>query len=145
MSLKEAKALIQAKKDAQEKEKSDLEKANEKASNLEKSLNDIKLRDFKRTTIDQMIAGKKIKLPDGVSISDILDMVNGPDEDGILKSAEKLPKFFPFNASMGSGTNPANNSAKTPNIDEQITAAEKAGNWNLATQLKLKKQTELYK
>jgi DNA-binding transcriptional MerR regulator len=145
MSLKEAKALIVAQKKAKEDEKTALELANEKSANLEKSLKDRDLRDFKRTTIDQMIADKKIKLPDGVSISDVLDMVNGPDEDGILKSAGKLPKFFPFNASMGTSTNPANTAAKPANIDEQIKAAEKTGNWNLATSLKMAKQREMFK
>lgn len=145
MSLKDAKALIKARKDAEDKEKSDLVKALEKATEYEKALKDRDLRDLKRAKVEGMIAEKKIKLPDGVSISDVLDMVSGQDEDGITKSAEKLTKFFPFNASMGSGSNPANVGQKDSTIDEKIAAAEKAGNWSLATKLKLDKQREIYK
>lgn len=143
MSLKEAKALIAAQKKAKEDEKTELERERDEKENLKKAIKERDLRDFKRTTIDQMIADKKIKLPEGVSISDVLDMVNGPDEDGILKSAEKLPKFFPFNASMGTGTNPANTTGKDPTIDEQIKAAQadgiKTGNWTLYNKLTLQK------
>ena len=144
MSLKDAKALIAAKKAAAEKEKTDLEKALEKATEFEKALKDRDLRDLKRAKVEGMIAEKKIKLPDGVSITDVLEMVSGQDEDGVVKSVEKLPKFFPFNASMGSGTNPANGSGKAPTIDEQIKSAQehglKTGDWNLYNQLTLQKQ-----
>ena len=145
MSIKDAKALIAARKAAEEKEKTELEKALEKATEYEKALKDRDLRDLKRSKVEAMIAEKKIKLPDGVSISDVLEMVSGQDEDGIIKSVEKLPKFFPFNASMGSGTNPANGTEKNATLDEQIAAAEKAGKWSLATQLKLEKQRTIFK
>ncbi len=145
MSIKEAKAFLKAKKDAEEKEKSDLQKALEQLAEKEKAIKDRDLRDFKRSQVDSLIADKKIRLPDGVTISDVLDMVNGPDEDGIKASAEKLIKFFPFNASMGTGTNPANAGKKDPSIDEKIAEAEKAGNWGLATKLKLQKQREIFK
>lgn len=143
MSTKEAKALIKARKEAEEAEKTALEKANEKAAELEKALNERNLRDLKRTLVDGMIASKQIKLPDGVSISDVLDMVNGADEDGIVKSVEKLTKFFPFNASMGSGSNPANGSQKEATLDEQIKAAQevgfKTGDWSLYNKLTMQK------
>lgn len=145
MSLKDAKALIAARKAAEAKEKTDLEKALEKATEFEKALKDRDLRDLKRAKVEGMIAEKKIKLPDGVSITDVLEMVSGQDEDGIIKSVEKLPKFFPFNASMGSGSNPANGGTKEATLDEQIAAAEKAGKWTLATKLKLDKQREIFK
>lgn len=143
MSTKEAKALIKARKEAEEAEKTALEKANEKALEMEKALKERDLRDLKRTLVDGMIASKQIKLPDGVSISDVLEMVNGPDEDGIVKSVEKLVKFFPFNASMGSGSNPANGGMKEPTLDEQIAEAQqvgfKTGNWTRYNVLTLKK------
>lgn len=145
MTTKEAKALIKARKDAEEAEKTALQKATEKAEAAEKALKDRDLRDLKRSKVEGMIAEKKIKLPDGVSISDVLEMVAGQDEDGIKASAEKLVKFFPFNAAMGAGTNPANGGTKDPTIDEKIAAAEKAGKWALATQLKLEKQREIFK
>ena len=145
MSTKEAKALIKARKDAEEAEKTALEKANEKAIAFEKALKARDLKDLKRSKVEGLIAEKKIKLPDGVSISDVLDTVTGEDEDGINTSLGRLPKFFPFNASMGSGSNPANGSPKDPTIDEKIAAAEKAGDWTLATSLKLQKQREMFK
>ncbi len=145
MPLKDAKALIAARKAAEEKEKTELEKALEKATEFEKALKDRDLRDLKRSKVEALLAEKKIKLPDGVSISDVLEMVSGQDEDGIVKSVEKLPKFFPFNATMGGGTNPANGSQKDPTLDEKIAAAEKAGKWSLATQLKLEKQRTIFK
>jgi ribosome-binding protein aMBF1 (putative translation factor) len=143
MSTKEAKALIKARKEAEEAEKTALEKANEKAAELEKALNERNLRDLKRTLVDGMIASKQIKLPDGVSISDVLDMVNGADEDGIVKSVEKLTKFFPFNASMGSGSNPANGGQKEPSLDEQIKEAQivgfSTGDWTKFNRLTMQK------
>ncbi|MCK9570681.1 DUF4355 domain-containing protein [Candidatus Pacearchaeota archaeon] len=146
MSLKDAKVLIAARKAAEEKEKTELEKAHEKAAEFEKALKDRDLRDLKRAKVEAMIAEKKIKLPDGVSISDVLEMVSGQDEDGIIKSVEKLPKFFPFNATLGSGTNPANGGGKAPTIDEQIKAAQehglKTGDWNGYNQLTLQKQAK---
>jgi hypothetical protein len=145
MSLKDAKALITARKVAEEKEKTDLQKANERADASEAREKERDLKDLKRTKVEAMLAEKKIKLPDGVSISDVLGMVNGPDEDGIAKSAEKLIKFFPFNATLGGGTNPANTAEKDPTIDQKIAAAEKAQNWGLATRLKLDKQREMFK
>jgi hypothetical protein len=149
MSTKEAKAIIAARKKAEEDEKTALEKANEKAANMEKALKDRDLRDLKRTKVDSLIAEKKIKLPDGVSISDVLDMIHGDDENGITESAGKLTKFFPFNASMGTGSNPANGGKKGPTIDEQITEAEALAvkdpkMWNRVTQLKLEKQRQLF-
>ena len=143
MSMKEAKALIKARKEAEEAEKSALEKANEKAAALEKTLNERNLRDLKRTLVDGMIASKQIKLPDGVSISDVLDIVNGSDEDGIVKSVEKLPMFFPVNASMGSGSNPANGGQREATIDDQIKAAQelgfKTGDWAMYNRLTMQK------
>lgn len=147
MSLKDAKALIAARKAAEAKEKTDLEKALEKATEFEKALKDRDLRDLKRAKVEGMIAEKKIKLPDGVSITDVLEMVSGQDEDGITKSVEKLPKFFPFNATMGGGTNPANGGGKVPTIDEQIKALEAAAlktgrpeDWAKVNALKFQKQ-----
>jgi hypothetical protein len=148
MSTKEAKAILKARKDAEEAEKTALQKATEKAEAAEKALKDRDTKDLKRSKVEDLIANKKIKLPDGVSISDVLGMIDGQDENGITEGAAKLTKFFPFNATMGSGSNPANLASKTPNIDEQIALAEangmKTGNYDLATQLKLKKQRELY-
>jgi hypothetical protein len=148
MSTKEAKALIKAKKDADLAAKTKEELLQQERDEAKAELGRLKLEGIKRAKVDSLIADKKIKLPEGVSISDVLDMVSGPDEDGITKSVEKLIKFFPFNASMGSGSNPANGAQKTPNIDEQIAQAEanavKTGNYNLVTQLKLKKQRELF-
>lgn len=150
MTHKEAKAIIAARKKAEEEEKTALEKANEKAIAFEKALKDRDLRDLKRTKIDALVADKKIKLPDGVSISDVLDMVTGQDEDGIKESLGKLCKFFPPNASMGAGSNPANTPGGEKTIDEQIAEAEAAAQkdgrlWNVVTRLKLQKQQVMYK
>jgi membrane-associated HD superfamily phosphohydrolase len=143
MSMKEAKALIKARKEAEEAEKTALEKATEEASALKATLKERDLRDLKRTLVDGMIASRQIKLPDGVSISDVLDMVNGSDEDGIVKSVEKLPKFFPVNASMGSGSNPANGGQREATIDDQIKAAQelgfKTGDWAMYNRLTMQK------
>jgi hypothetical protein len=148
MTHKEAKAIIAARKKAEEDEKTALEKANEKASELEKAIKARDLRDLKRSKVEAMIAEKKIKLPDGVSISDVLETVTGEDEDGINKSLGRLLKFFPYDKSMGTGSNPANAGSKTANIDEQIAEAEaKAAKdpkfWNLVTQLKIEKQRQI--
>jgi hypothetical protein len=148
MTHKEAKAIIAARKKAEEDEKTALEKANEKALDLEKALKARDLRDLKRSKVEAMIAEKKIRLQEGVSISDVLETVTGEDEDGINKSLGRLLKFFPYDKSMGTGSNPANAGSKTPNIDEQIAEAEaKAAKdpkfWNLVTQLKIEKQRQI--
>jgi len=144
MSHKDAKALIKAKKDADDAAKTAQEKLLEDLAATKKALVDRDLRDLKRQKIEALIAEKKIKLPDNVSISDVLEMVSGQDENGINESAGKLLKFFPFNAQAGAGTNPANPSEREPNLDEQIKAAQaealKTGDWNKYTQLCMKKQ-----
>jgi len=144
MPLKEAKAFLKAKKEAEEAEKSALEKANEKAAGLEKALKERDLRDLKRSKVESLISEKKIKLPEGTTIADVLDFVTGEDEDGINKGAGKLLKFFPFSAQAGAGSNPANPSGKEPNLEEQIKAAQaealKTGNWDKYTQLCMKRQ-----
>ena len=146
MSTKDAKALIKAKKEADQAAKTKEELLQQERDEAKAEVAKMKLDGFKRTKIDSLIAEKKIKLPDGVSISDVLDMVSGQDEDGITKSLEKLPKFFPFNASMGSGSNPANTPGKDSTIDEKIKAAQddglKTGNWMLYNKLTLEKQSK---
>jgi hypothetical protein len=124
------------------KKLADLEK---KIAEKEEALNARDLRDLKRSKVDTLIADKKIKLPEGVTLSEVVDMVTGSDEDSITESVGKLSKFFPYDKSMGTGSNPANTGAKEKTIDEQIKDAEAAALkdprlWNQVTQLKLKKQ-----
>lgn len=140
MTLKEAKALIKAKKDADEANKTAQEKLAEELEATKKALKNRDLRDTKRAKVESLISEKKIKLPDGASIADVLDLVTGEDENGINESLVKLPKLFPFSAPGMPGVNPANPGSKAPDLDEQIAAAEASGNWNLATSLKIKKQ-----
>lgn len=49
------------------------------------------------------------------------------------------------NGAQGAGNPGIQQKHEDPTLDEKITAAEKAGNWNLATSLKLQKQKELFK
>jgi DNA-binding transcriptional MerR regulator len=144
LQIKDVKAILKAKKDADLAAKTKEELLQQERDEAKAEVTRMKLEGFKRTTLDGMIAAKKIKLPEGVSISDVLDMVSGQDEDGIKASAEKLTKFFPFNASMGSGSNPANQGQKEATLDEQIKAANmtglKTGDWTLYNRLTLQKQ-----
>jgi hypothetical protein len=120
--LKAAKARL----DEIEKSKlTDQEKTEARIKALEKALEEkdqsIKardLRDAKRSKVDSLVSEKKIKLPDGVSISDILDLVTGSDEEAINESLAKLQKFFPIGKGVGGGSQ--REPGKELTIDDQI-------------------------
>ncbi len=123
------------------------EKQAKRLSELEKTIADKEaaiaardLKDKKRTALEA--AG--LRLPEGTTLSDLLDMMPGSNEDEIAAAVSKFQKMFPASKGLGTGTQ-TGGQTKPTDIDEQIAAAEKAGNWTLATALKLKKQREIFK
>ena len=148
VSLKEAKEIIAAKRKQADDEKTELQKATQKAAELEAKLKLREVSDLKRSKIEKLIAEKKIRLPEGVSISDVLRTVSGETEDEIEEGASLLLRLFPPNVQVGgAGTNPANPPGKPPDLDTQIREAElwamKSGDpnaWTKVTRLKIKKQ-----
>lgn len=148
VSLKEAKEIIAAKRKQADDEKTELQKAMERSAELEAKLKAREISDLKRSKVEKLIAEKKIRLPDGVSISDVLRTVPGETEDEIEEGASLLPRLFPPNVQVGgAGMNPANPTGKPPDLDTQIREAElkamKSGDpndWKRVTALKIKKQ-----
>jgi plasmid maintenance system antidote protein VapI len=148
VSLKEAKEIIVARRKQAEDEKTELQKATAKAAELEAKLKLREISDLKRSKIEKLIAEKKIQLPNGVSISDVLRTVSGESEDEIEEGASLLPRLFPPSMQVGgAGSNPANPPGKPPDLDTQIKEAEliamRSGDplaWKKVTALKIKKQ-----
>jgi len=148
VSLKEAKEIIVAKRKQADDEKTELQKANELIADLKAKQTAREISDLKRSQVEKMIAERKISLPNGVSISDVLRTVPGETEDEIEEGAALLLRLFPPNAQVGgAGTNPANPPGKPPDLDTQIKEAElkamRSGDpndWKRVTRLKIKKQ-----
>ena len=133
MPLKDVKAMIRAKKDAEEAAKSELEKL---TADLAKHQSDAQVARIEAVKLRALI--KAGAAPDKVDA--LLKRVVGstPEEiEADVKELQSLGLIQP--AGMGGAINPANQ-AKEPTLDEQIKAAEKAGNIPLAISLKLKKQ-----
>jgi DNA-binding transcriptional MerR regulator len=133
MPLKDVKAMIRAKKEAEEAAKSELEKL---TADLAKHQSDAQVARIEAVKLRALI--KAGAAPD--KIDALLKRVIGstPEEiEADVKELQSLGLIQP--AGMGGSVNPANQ-AKEPTIDEQIKAAEKAGNIPLAISLKLKKQ-----
>ena len=80
-----------------------------------------------------------LRLKAGKDLPDeALEFLTGTDEATLAAQAEKLRKVYPAApASAGTLTNPPANQA--PSVDEQIAAAEKAGNGLQAIRLKMEK------
>ena len=148
VSLKEAKEIIVAKRKQADDEKTELQKANELIADLKAKQTAREISDLKRSQVEKMIAERKISLPNGVSISDVLRTVPGETEDEIEEGAALLLRLFPPNVQVGgAGTNPANPPGKPPDLDTQIKEAElkamRSGDpndWKRVTRLKIKKQ-----
>lgn len=146
--LKEAKEIIAARRKQAEDEKTELQRIAEERDELKAKLKAREISDLKRSKVEKLIAEKKIRLPDGVSISDVLRTVPGETEDDIEEGASLLPRLFPPNVQVGgAGMNPANPVGKPPDLDTQIKEAElkamRSGDptdWKRVTALKIKKQ-----
>jgi hypothetical protein len=143
MSLKEAKALIKSKKDADDAAKSDLEKVTGERDAFKSELTGAKLEAVKIRALAKAGA-------DPEKLDLLLKRVVGSTPDEIDADVAELkalgllqPK--PSNAAQGAGNPGLQQKQADPSIDERIAAAEKAGLWTLATSLTLEKQRSLLK
>jgi len=105
LQLKDVKAILKAKKDADDAAKTKEEKLQQERDGAKAELDKLKMMILKRSKVEALVAEKKIKLPDGTTIADVLDLVTGADEAGIDSSLSKLAKLFPpeKNAAQGAG------------------------------------------
>jgi DNA-binding transcriptional MerR regulator len=106
LQLKDVKAILKAKKDADDLAKSKEERLQQERDDAKAELSRLKLDLIKRSKVEALVANKKIKLPEETTVADILELVTGADEAGIDSSLSKLVKLFPpeKNAAQGAGT-----------------------------------------
>ena len=119
--LEKAKLTEDEKRDARIK---DLE-AQDAAKALQ--IKDRDIREAKRTTIDKLLAEGKVSLPQGTSVSDVLDLVSvNPDE---TLDTDRLTRLFPPKPPKQSLGSPSQGGhpAPSPSFDEQYMALLKAG------------------
>lgn len=143
MSLKDAKAIIKAKKDADEAQKTELEKLTGERDTLRGELTGAKLEAAKIRALAKAGAD-----PD--KLDALIKRVVGstPEEiEADVKELQSLGLLQPKTpgAANGAGNPGLQKKEEPPDLDQQIAAAEKAGNWNLATKLKLDKQRSIFK
>jgi len=105
IQLKDVKAILKAKKDADDAARTKEELLQQERDEAKAELAKIKLNLLKRSKIEALVAENKIKLPEGKTVADALDLVTGADEAGIDSSVSKLVGFFPpeKNAAQGAG------------------------------------------
>jgi hypothetical protein len=101
-------------------------------------LENAKLRALMKVGVDPEKAESLLKRVVGSTPEEIEADVLELQTLGLLQS--KSP-----GGAQGAGNPGLQPPKKEPNLDEQIVAAEKAGHWNLATQLKLEKQRTIFK
>jgi hypothetical protein len=95
----------------------DLEDTKKAKADLEAQIEARDLRETKRSALEKANLG----LPDGVGLSDVLDMMPG-GEDDIEEQIKKFQKLWPAKKSLGTGTQNGSQSGKEPTIEEQIAA-----------------------
>ena len=95
IQLKDVKAVLKAKKDADDAAKTKEEKLQQERDQAKAELATLKLDLVKRSKVESLVAEKKIKLPEGTTVADLLDLVTGTDAAGIDSSISKLVKLFP--------------------------------------------------
>ena len=83
LQLKDVKAILKAKKEADDAAKSKEEKLQQERDEAKAELARLKLDQIKRSKVESLIADKKIKLPEGTTVADILELVTGADVPGI--------------------------------------------------------------
>ncbi|MCK9569676.1 hypothetical protein M0R72_12105 [Candidatus Pacearchaeota archaeon] len=144
MSLKDAKAIIKAKKDADEAAKSELEKLtgerdSHKTDAQNARLEAIKIRALAKAGADPEKIDSLMKRVVGSTPEEIEADVLELKSLGLIGPKESI-------GAQGAG-NPGLQKQKTgPTLDEQITAAQerglKTGDWNAYNQLTLQKQSK---
>jgi DNA-binding transcriptional MerR regulator len=143
MPLKDVKAIIKAKKESDEAQKTELEKLTGERDSLKGELTGAKLEAAKLRALAKVGA-------DPEKIDSLMKRVVGstPEEiEADVKELQSLGLLAPKTPGAANGAGNPGLAPKTnePTIDDQIVAAEKAGNWNLVTKLKLDKQREIFK
>jgi DNA-binding transcriptional MerR regulator len=105
IQLKDVKAILKAKKDADDAARTKEELLQQERDVAKAELAKIKLDLLKRAKIEALVAENKIRLPEGKTVADALELVTGADEAGIDSSMSKLVGFFPpeKNAAQGAG------------------------------------------
>lgn len=105
LQLKDVKAILKAKKDADDAARTKEETLQQERDAAKAELASLKLDLIKRTKVESLVADKKIKLPEGTTLADILELVTGADATGIDTSLSRLVKLFPpeKNAAQGAG------------------------------------------
>jgi len=119
-----------------EKIKAELADKDSKIKAYEDRLAAIEFTQKKRDALD----AAKLTLPDDITTNDLLDMMPGNDDDAIAGYILRFKKMFPAQKALGTST-VTGKEQKLPDINDQIVAAEKAGQWALASALKLRKQS----
>lgn len=124
--LKAAKSKLEelekAKLSEEEKKKLDLEKLQKKIDEKESELQNLLLREKKRTAIDNA----KLTLPKDITPQDLIEMIPGSSDDDISAAISKFKKMFPENKSLGGPSQtPQKQSQKPPDLAEQIVILEK--------------------
>jgi hypothetical protein len=126
-----------------EKIKAELADKEKAISDRDKELSGVKLENAKLRALMKMGA-------DPEKIDALVKRVVGSTSEEIeadvleLKNLGLLQPKTPGGA-QGAGNPGLQKKEEQPDLDQQIAAAEKAGHWNLATQLKLEKQRTIYK
>lgn len=126
-----------------EKVKAELADKDKAISEKDKELSGVKLENAKLRAL--MKAGV-----DPEKAESLLKRVVGSTPEEIEADVAELASLGLLQSKTPVGAHGAGNPGlqppkPAPNLDEQIVAAEKAGHWNLATQLKLEKQRTLFK
>ena len=125
-----------------EKVKAELADKDKAISERDKELSGVKLENAKLRAL--MKAGA-----DPEKIDALVKRVVGSTPEEIEADVAELQTLGLLQGKTPGGAQGAGNPGlqppkKAPDLDEQIVAAEKAGHWNLATQLKLEKQRTIF-
>jgi len=116
MSMKDAKALLKAKKDADDAAKTKEERLLQERDEAHKKLASLESKEKKRAALE----GAKLTLPNDVSMNDLLDMMGGNDDEAIAGYVEKFKKMFPASKGLGTATTTGGAPAKPKTVVDQI-------------------------
>ena len=123
----EAKAMKAEKLSAEEKVALRVKELENDAAQKAAQIKERDVREAKRSTIDKLLAEGKVSLPQGTSVSDVLDLVSvNPDE---TLDTDRLTRLFPPKPPKQSLGSPSQGGqpAPSPSFDEQYMALLKAG------------------
>ena len=126
---KRANAAETKAKEYEDAQKSEAEKTLERAETAERE------RDAAKAEVLRMKVAARVGLPD-----ELVDRLRGDSEEALEEDAKSL--MAALGEKPGKKKTPAPRDGETPkatDLDAQIAAAEKAGDWQLAVQLKARK------